>query len=94
MNYLCKRCTIVTEITASLLPKVLHCCYRKHCTFIYRNYCILSYRYQQDHVYPFPAENGTTLWKGIRGFMDHYNKEKTHQGVGRRTPESMFKLSA
>lgn len=46
MNYLCKRCTIVTEITASLLPKVLHCCYRKHCTFIYRNYCILSYRYQ------------------------------------------------
>lgn len=45
MNYLCKRCTIVTEITASLLPKVLHCCYRKHCTFIYRNYCILSYRY-------------------------------------------------
>ena len=48
MNYLCKRCTIVTEITASLLPKVLHCCYRKHCTFIYRNYCILSYRYQHD----------------------------------------------
>jgi putative transposase len=26
--------------------------------------------------------------------MNHYNKEKTHQGVGRRTPESMFKLSA
>lgn len=34
----------VTEITASLLPKVLHCCYRKHCTLIYRNYYILSYR--------------------------------------------------
>jgi len=51
MNYLCKRCTIVTEITASLLPKMLHCCYRKHCTFIYRNYCILSYRYQKDGPY-------------------------------------------
>lgn len=49
---------------------------------------------KQDHVYPFPAENGTTLWKGIRLFVNHYNKEKTHQGVGRRTPESMFKLSA
>ena len=49
---------------------------------------------KQDHVYPFPAENGTTLWKGIRRFMNHYNKEKTHQGVGRRTPESMSKLSA
>ena len=49
---------------------------------------------KQDYVYPFPAENGTTLWKGIRWFVNHYNKEKTHQGVGRRTPESVFRLSA
>jgi hypothetical protein len=27
--------------------KMVTNCYRKHCTFIYRNYCILSYRYQQ-----------------------------------------------
>jgi len=49
---------------------------------------------KQDYVYPFPAENGTTLWKGIRWFVNHYNKEKTHQGVGRRTPVSVFRLSA
>jgi putative transposase len=49
---------------------------------------------KQDHVYPFPAENGTTLWKGIRGFLNPYNKEKTNQKVGRQTPESMFLLSA
>jgi putative transposase len=49
---------------------------------------------KQDYVYLFPAENGTTLWKGIRGFMNHYNKEKTHQGVGRQTPESVYRLSA
>jgi putative transposase len=48
---------------------------------------------KQDYVYPFPAENGTTLWKGIRWFVNHYNKEKTHQGVGRRTPESVFRLT-
>jgi len=49
---------------------------------------------KQDYVYPFPAENGTTLWKGIRGFMNHYNKEKTNQGVGRQTPESIYRFSA
>ncbi|WP_129594593.1 IS3 family transposase [Seramator thermalis] len=49
---------------------------------------------KQDYVYPFPAENGTTLWKGLRWFMNHYNKEKTNQGIGRRTPESVFRLSA
>lgn len=77
MNYLCKRCTIVTEITASLLPKVLHCCYRKHCTFIYRNYCILSYRYQ----YPIialtgPRQSGkTTLLKEMFSDYRYVNLE-------------------
>jgi len=50
-------CIIVTESAALLLPKVLHCCYRKHCTSIYRNYCILSYRYHlHSWKYTFPAD--------------------------------------
>jgi putative transposase len=37
---------------------------------------------KQDYIYPFPAENGTTLWEGLRWFMNHYNNEKT-KGIGR-----------
>jgi putative transposase len=49
---------------------------------------------KQDYVYPCPAEDGITLWKGIKEFMDYYNEEKTNQGVGRQTPESIYRFSA
>jgi putative transposase len=49
---------------------------------------------KQDYIYPFSTENGTTLWKGIKWSMNHYNKEKTNQGIERRTPESVVRLSA
>ena len=35
-----------------------------------------------------------TLWAGINGYINYYNKEKTHQGIGRQSPESVYRQVA
>lgn len=45
---------------------------------------------KQDYVYLNPAQDGLELYGGLRDFIEHYNFEKTHQGIDRKIPSSMF----
>ena len=43
-----------------------------------------------DYIYITPVENGLELYQGLKTFFEHYNHFKTHQGVGRVTPASLY----
>lgn len=49
---------------------------------------------KQDYVYLHPAENGTYLFKGLKMFIDYYNNQKPHQGIGRAIPAWLYKQVA
>ena len=49
---------------------------------------------KQDYVYLHPAGSGTELYLELKEFIDYYNYEKTHQGIGRVTPAQLYKLAA
>ena len=49
---------------------------------------------KQDYVYLNPAESGTELYQGLKGFINYYNNHKTHQGIGRVTPGQLYKQAA
>jgi putative transposase len=43
-----------------------------------------------DHVYLHPAEDGWELVQGLKAFFQRYNFERTHQGIGRKTPATLY----
>lgn len=45
---------------------------------------------KQDYIYISPADNGFELYQGLKKFFEHYNYYKTHQGIGRVTPISLY----
>ncbi len=49
---------------------------------------------KQDYIYLSPIENGLELFRGLKKFFDHYNKHKTHQGIGRVTPLALYRPAA
>jgi len=49
---------------------------------------------KRDYIYICPADNGTELFKGLNTFFDYYNNKKTHQGVERCIPASLYKKVA
>ena len=49
---------------------------------------------KQDYIYLRPAENGTVLYIGIKGFIGYYNNQKPHQGIGRVSPVKLYKQAA
>lgn len=49
---------------------------------------------KRDYVYICPANNGTELYKGLETFFDYYNNKKTHQGIERCIPASLYKKVA
>ena len=49
---------------------------------------------KRDYVYLNPAEDGLELYLGLKTFFDHYNNEKTHQGINRRIPAQVYKQVA
>jgi putative transposase len=49
---------------------------------------------KQDYVYLNPAETGTELYKGLRGYILYYNTQKSHQGIGRITPTKLYHQAA
>jgi putative transposase len=49
---------------------------------------------KQDYVYLHPATNGSELYSGLKNFFHYYNTKKTHQGIGRVTPEKLYKQAA
>jgi len=49
---------------------------------------------KQDYVYLYPAENGSELYSGLKKFFIYYNTRKSHQGIGRITPEKLYRKAA
>ena len=49
---------------------------------------------KQDYIYISPADDGLELYKGLKTFFEHYNKHKTHQGIGRITPITLYTPTA
>ena len=49
---------------------------------------------KQDYVYLHPATDGTELFTGLKDFFNYYNTKKAHQGIGRITPEKLYKKAA
>jgi len=49
---------------------------------------------KHDYVYLHPAINGSELYWGLKDFFLYYNTRKTHQGIGRVTPETLYKQAA
>jgi len=49
---------------------------------------------KQDYIYITPIDDGVELFRGLKTFFEHYNKHKTHQGIGRVTPISLYTPAA
>ncbi len=49
---------------------------------------------KRDYVYICPPNNGTELYNGLKEFFDYYNNKKTHQGIERQIPASLYKKAA
>jgi len=49
---------------------------------------------KQDYVYLNPATDGKELFYGLKSFFHYYNNEKTHQGIKRKTPVSLYRSAA
>jgi putative transposase len=47
-----------------------------------------------DHVYLWPANDGLELFKGLKGYFNHYNHELAHQGIGRQIPATLYRKAA
>ena len=47
-----------------------------------------------DYVYLWPANDGLELFKGLKGYFNHYNNELAHQGIGRQIPGDLYHLVA
>ena len=46
-----------------------------------------------DYVYLCPANDGLELYKGLVEYFSHYNNELRHQGIGRKTPVTLYKAA-
>jgi putative transposase len=49
---------------------------------------------KQDYVYICPATNGIELYQGLNEFFEYYNNVKSHQGIDRKIPVSLFRTAA
>ena len=49
---------------------------------------------EQEYIYLNPAENGKMLRQGMKKFIEYYNNKRTHQSLGRMTPESWYDYAA
>lgn len=45
---------------------------------------------KQDYVYLHPAADALELYHGLQKFINFYNHEKTHQGIGRVPPATLY----
>lgn len=58
--------------------------------FIERFWRSLKY----DYVYLRPANDGLELYNGLEEYINYYNHELAHQGIGRKIPASLYKQVA
>ena len=49
---------------------------------------------KQESIYIWPAEDGNTLVKGIKEYMNYYNNHRTHQSLDRKTPYDWYEFAA
>ena len=49
---------------------------------------------KQDYIYISPIDDGPELYKGLKKFFEHYNNHKSHQGIGRLKPASIYTPAA
>jgi putative transposase len=49
---------------------------------------------KHDYVYLRPANDGIELYQGIKTYINYYNHELHHQGIGRRIPADLYKPAA
>jgi putative transposase len=58
--------------------------------FIERFWRTLKY----DYVYLHPASDGLELYQGVKQYIQYYNHELHHQGIGRRIPAELYQPAA
>ena len=49
---------------------------------------------KQEYIYIWPAEDGNTLIRGIKEYMNYYNNKRTHQSLYRLTPFDWYEFAA
>ena len=49
---------------------------------------------KQKHIYLYPAEDGISLYRGIKGFIERYNHRRRHQGINRMKPSDLYQKVA
>lgn len=49
---------------------------------------------KRDYVYLYAPANGAELYQGLKTFIEYYNNDKTHQGIGRSVPVKIYKKTA
>jgi putative transposase len=49
---------------------------------------------KRDHVYLYPADNGTQLYAGLKEYIHYYNNVKAHQGIERVSPVKLYRQVA
>ena len=47
-----------------------------------------------EHVYLRPAADGLELYKGLKEYFSFYNRQRRHQGLDYKTPETVYKQAA
>jgi putative transposase len=47
-----------------------------------------------DYVYLNPANDGLELFQGLKQYINYYNHQLCHQGIGRKIPAELFKPAA
>ena len=49
---------------------------------------------KQEYIYIWPAEDGNTLVRGIKEYMNYYNNQRTHQSLDRLIPFDWYEFAA
>lgn len=47
-----------------------------------------------DYIYINPMSDGLELYKGINQYINYYNNQQSHQGIGRKKPVALYKKVA
>lgn len=45
---------------------------------------------KNEYVYFHPYDDGVKMREGIRWYIDYYNNRRLHQGIGHKTPKSLY----
>jgi len=49
---------------------------------------------KREHVYLNPAKDGLELYTGLEEYFHYYNNQRTHQGINRRVPVTLYQIAA